>query len=211
MLTEARAHVTRRALAPVLVLVAGLTLVVACGSGVRQADAPASTTVVGTGGDTVLVPPTAGPRTVPAGEDPSGVLGDDPELNELAQACFGGDLFACDTLFTRTEVDSDLEAYSQTCGGRIEAQPGAPGCADRFDAPPPDPEPPGALGDDAALDALADDCFGGDLGACDDLYLQADVGSDYESYGSTCGGRLTLGSDGGCESQFGGGTSAGSG
>ena len=57
-------------------------------------------------------------------------------LHELAQACFEGDLFACDTLFLRTEVGGDLEAYSQTCGGRIERQDGAPGCADRFDLPP---------------------------------------------------------------------------
>lgn len=59
------------------------------------------------------------------------------------------------------------------------------------------------LGDDAELDVLAQECFGGDPGACDDLFLESDVGSDYEAYGSTCGGRLALGSDGGCESQFG--------
>ena len=58
-------------------------------------------------------------------------------------------------------------------------------------------------GDDAELDVLAQECFGGDPGACDDLFLESDVGSDYEAYGSTCGGRLALGSDGGCESQFG--------
>ena len=45
-------------------------------------------------------------------------------------------------------------------------------------------------GDDEALNALADDCYGGDMGACDDLFLQAEVGSDYEDYGNTCGGRM---------------------
>ena len=28
------------------------------------------------------------------------------------------------------------------------------------------------------------------MGACDDLYLDSDFGSDYEDYGATCGGRL---------------------
>lgn len=155
------------------------------------------------GADTVLVPPTAPPLEVPGGEDPSELLGEDPELDALARACFDGDLFACDTLFLRTEVASDLEAYAQTCGGRIERPTGAPACAARFDAPEPDAEPPGALGADAELDTLADDCFGGDIGACDDLYLRSPVDSPYEAYGATCGGRLALPSDGGCESQFG--------
>ena len=86
---------------------------------------------------------------------------------------------------------------------RIERQDGAPRCAERFHAPTPEPEAPGDLGDDAELDALSQSCFGGDAGACDDLYLQSPVDSAYEHYGATCGGRLALPSDGGCESQFG--------
>ena len=187
-------------------LAAGVALLVValagCGSGVVEAG-PATTTTEPRGTDTVLVPPTSVPLAVPDGEDPSALLGDDAELDDLAEACFDGDLFACDTLFQRTEVGSDLEAYALTCGGRIEPQEGAPGCAERFDTPAPDPEAPGDLGDDAELDALAQSCFGGDVGACDDLYLQSPVDSPYEAYGATCGGRLALPSDGGCESQFG--------
>jgi hypothetical protein len=44
-------------------------------------------------------------------------------------------------------------------------------------------------GDDAELDALWDACADGDLGACDDLYLQSPVGSTYEAFGDSCGGR----------------------
>lgn len=174
----------------------------ACGSGVQGRDAVAVTTTT-PGADTVLVPPEPAPVDVPAGEDPSALLGEDPELDELAQACFDGDLFACDTLFLRTEVGSELEAYSQTCGGRIERQDGDPGCAERFSVAVPDAEPPGELGADAELDALAASCFEGDAGACDDLYLRSPVDSAYEAYGATCAGRLALASDGGCESQFG--------
>lgn len=190
-----------RAALPVVVALTAVVGSPACGSGVQERAVAPTTTSLDPGA--VLVPPTTPPREVPEGEDPSALLGEAPELDALARACFEGDLFACDTLFLRTEVASDLEAYAQTCGGRIERESGAPGCAARFDAPAPDAEAPGELGADAELDALAGDCFGGDIGACDDLYLRSPVDSPYEAYGATCGGRLTLPSDGGCESQFG--------
>ena len=37
--------------------------------------------------------------------------------------------------------------------------------------------------------ALRDECAGGDFPACDDLYFRADLGSDLEKFGSTCGGK----------------------
>ncbi|SFK30364.1 hypothetical protein [Geodermatophilus ruber] len=52
------------------------------------------------------------------------------------------------------------------------------------------------------LDQLADDCADGSLAACDDLYLQADVGSAYEEYGSTCGGRAQEELRGRCAALF---------
>ena len=139
---------------------------------------------------------------IPAGQDPEQILGDDEELNDLAEACFDGDMFSCDILFNRTEVDSDLETYSQTCGGRIDEVDGAPGCAEEFDAEPPDPQQPGDLGSDSAFDDLADECFDGDFGACDELFLESDVDSAYEAYGSTCGGRLEVEVSGGCDTLF---------
>jgi hypothetical protein len=53
-------------------------------------------------------------------------------------------------------------------------------------------------GDDPELDALWDDCAAGDDMACDDLWLTAPFGSDYESFGSTCGERESSDQFGGC-------------
>ena len=52
-----------------------------------------------------------------------------------------------------------------------------------------EPTPPGDLGDDADLDALAAECFDGDVAACDQLFFESPAGSDYEAYGDSCGGR----------------------
>ena len=50
---------------------------------------------------------------------------------------------------------------------------------------------PGTLGSDAVLDGYAQSCFGGDLGACDDLAARSAPMSEYETYAATCGGRVT--------------------
>lgn len=42
-------------------------------------------------------------------------------------------------------------------------------------------------GDDSGLDGLWDACAAGDLGACDELYLSAGWGTEYEEFGATCG------------------------
>jgi hypothetical protein len=44
-------------------------------------------------------------------------------------------------------------------------------------------------GDDAELDALWDSCADGDDAACDQLYLESPLGSAYEAFGDSCGGR----------------------
>ena len=49
---------------------------------------------------------------------------------------------------------------------------------------------------------LAEDCQDGDLDACDSLYLQTPVGSDYEQYGQTCGGRTDEEFYGTCAEEF---------
>jgi hypothetical protein len=48
---------------------------------------------------------------------------------------------------------------------------------------------PDDLGDDPALDELAQECYDGDMQACDDLYAQSEADSLYELYGGTCAGR----------------------
>jgi hypothetical protein len=48
-----------------------------------------------------------------------------------------------------------------------------------------------ALPDDVAidLDDLAGDCVGGDMLACDMVYMYSDIGSEEEALGASCGGR----------------------
>ena len=50
---------------------------------------------------------------------------------------------------------------------------------------------PRKRGDDATLDALYDQCAAGSGQACDDLFNRSPVGSDYEAFAITCGGRTT--------------------
>lgn len=62
------------------------------------------------------------------------------------------------------------------------------------DAPPPTTDSlaftePIGRGDDPALDALWDRCAAGSGAACDELFAQAPLGSDYETFGLTCGER----------------------
>jgi hypothetical protein len=59
----------------------------------------------------------------------------------------------------------------------------------------------GGVGTD--LSELRDDCDGGDMSACDDLFRRAPVGSDDEFFGNTCGLRTEVPLQGGCASQFG--------
>jgi len=208
---------TRRLL---VVLAAAFVLVLAaCGEGVEEiggggggdvtvatadtkpdtTDDTTATTAADDGGDDVVVD-----GDIPPGQDPRNILGDDAALNDLANQCFEGDMGACDDLFAQTPVDSDLEAYSQTCGGRIDEVDGAPNCVARFGGGEPvEPEDFG----DAQFNRLAQQCFDGDLGACDDLFFQTPIDSAGEEYGSTCGGRLTDGVSGSCEETLGSSTS----
>jgi hypothetical protein len=47
----------------------------------------------------------------------------------------------------------------------------------------------GGYGEDAVLDALWDACAAEDWEACDDLYRDSPLGSEYEEFGDTCGYR----------------------
>lgn len=65
-----------------------------------------------------------------ATQKPAG-LGGDPALDLLAEACHGGDMSACDDLFTVSDVGSDYEEYGDTCAGRRDGGAWAM-CADVF-------------------------------------------------------------------------------
>ena len=49
--------------------------------------------------------------------DPEG-LGEDPVMDRYARNCHDGDMEACDTLFRKSERDSEYETYGGTCAGR---------------------------------------------------------------------------------------------
>ncbi len=44
-------------------------------------------------------------------------------------------------------------------------------------------------GDDPVLDGLSDRCVSGDMAACDELWWMSPPGSEYETFGDTCGNR----------------------
>ncbi|MGY1619483.1 hypothetical protein ACI797_22300 [Geodermatophilus sp. SYSU D00691] len=132
------------------------------------------------------------PGAVATGEPaaPTG-LGDDPYLDERAQACHDGTMHACDELYARSPSGSAYEQYGLTCGGRVKAYE-VYACSDlggtAVSTSP--PSSPAGLGDDPGLDGYAQRCHDGLLDACDDLYQLSDPMSDYERYGITCGGRV---------------------
>jgi S1-C subfamily serine protease len=126
---------------------------------------------------------------LPARPDAAWTYGDDPELDGLWDACEDGDLEACNELYWRSPVGSEYEAYGATCG---RSGTGWGSCADELEPFPwPDdvPSSSATYGEDPELDGLWDACEAGDLAACDELYLVGPYGSDYETFGSTCGER----------------------
>ena len=61
---------------------------------------------------------------------------------------------------------------------------------------------PTGLGDEPALDELAEQCHAGAMTACDDLYFEAEIDSEYEEYGDTCAGRRSGGAWAMCADVF---------
>jgi hypothetical protein len=81
-------------------------------------------------------------------------------------------------------LGSDLgRSVGQEISQSMQASPGGP--VEEFP-----PVAPGELGRDAALNQYAQSCFAGDLQACDELWFEAPPLSQYEDYGTTCGGRV---------------------
>ena len=80
------------------------------------------------------------------------------------------------------ELGDELLAAADTCG--VD-----PGAFEPIDGPAA-LEPGTRYGDNPVLDELYDACEAGDGAACDQLYEQSEIGSDYETFGFTCGGRF---------------------
>jgi len=67
---------------------------------------------------------------------------------------------------------------------------------------PPATQQPTGLGDDQELNQFAQECYDGDMASCDALYLIADQGTPYETYGVTCAGRQAEDASSLCEESF---------
>lgn len=138
-----------------------------------------------------------------------------PDSDRLYNQCAGGDPQACEELYQTSDAGSSDERFGETCGGRTdgtvecaEADMTSPANSWTGDAnddsavqtgPAPlaidDPngcmltacEEGAAFGDNSRLDNLYTACEGGNMDACDDLFLLSNVGSEYEEMGATCG------------------------
>jgi hypothetical protein len=63
-------------------------------------------------------------------------------------------------------------------------------------------EPGSTYGDNPALDALWDACQAGAMASCDELYSTSEIGSEYETFGATCGQQEPNSSGGTCDIPF---------
>jgi hypothetical protein len=63
-------------------------------------------------------PPPTDERGIPSATVRPDGLGNDPDLDELAQECYDGDMNSCDRLYEEAELDSLYGLYGGTCAGR---------------------------------------------------------------------------------------------
>ena len=115
--------------------------------------------------------------------------GDNATLDALWDACAAENWQACDDLYMQSPVGSEYESFGDTCGNKTE---GTQLCVEELGGGAV-PSEANAYGDDATLDALWDACTAENWQACDDLYMQSGVGTEYEAYGDTCGNKYTAG------------------
>ncbi|GIG26138.1 DUF4190 domain-containing protein [Cellulomonas denverensis] len=119
------------------------------------------------------------------------------ELDRLWDGCAAGVMADCDDLYYESDYDSPEEEFAETCGGITTYSGGScylleeQDTTDDGDTGTGTSVEPDTYGDDPELDALWDACEAGDGQACDDLYWESPLGSDYEDFASTCGNRTT--------------------
>ena len=101
--------------------------------------------------------------------------GDNAYLDNLYDQCADGNDQACNDLYFQSFAGSEYESFALTCGGR-DCDITTLGI-------------PMNYGDDNYLDDLYDSCADGDDWACQLLWEESPVDSEYESFALTCGGR----------------------
>lgn len=140
-------------------------------------------------------PTTAAPTiSVPPTSSPAG-YGDDPMLDGLWDQCADGDMVACDDLWYEADFDSEYYDFANTCGETAEASYGM--CEYGLGSGTGSGEA-SSYGDDPILDELWDACEGGDFEACDELWWDTPIGSEYELFAESCGGRTDESASGTC-------------
>ncbi len=127
-------------------------------------------------------------------------FGDNSGFDVLWVACEDEVYDACDDLYLSAPIDTGYEAFGSTCGGRTDELVG--GCAAEFGADEGGDFDAEAFGDDPGNDALYVACDDGDLNACDVLFFNSALGSEYELLASSCGGRRDSGFDVSCAESF---------
>lgn len=136
-------------------------------------------------GSSPSTPPTASAPTSAA----EGEYGSDPTLDRLYDSCKDGNNGDCDSLYWQAPLGSGYEDYGRSCAGR-QRPDGSLTCEGSGSANPPSASAsPDAYGSDPELDRLQDSCAGGNNADCDSLYWRSPLGSDYEEFGRSCGGR----------------------
>ena len=126
-------------------------------------------------------------------------LGDDVELNDLAQRCHEGGVIACDVLYMLAPGAPSYETYADTCAGRQD-EGTSRFCGRMAGFPDPEGDLSAVPSDAPNLRRCARACWAGDMAACD---IVAKPGSDpvAADIGSSCGGRQDVGL-GDCVSAF---------
>lgn len=141
-------------------------------------------------GGTVTPADLSAPLGEPGAAD---ALGTDEVQGELARACEQGDLRSCDDLYQRGAVGSSYESFAFACGARLDPPPAAgqaPNCRLRSIGHVAVAGPGLPRGESPTLDGLAEACGAlNGVEACDTLFRQAPQGTEYASYGVTCGYR----------------------
>ena len=104
-------------------------------------------------------------------------------------------MVACDDLWYESDYDSEYYDFANTCGETAEASYGM--CEYGLGSGTGSGEA-SSYGDDPILDELWDACEGGDFEACDELWWDTPIGSEYELFAESCGGRTDESASGTC-------------
>jgi actin-like ATPase involved in cell morphogenesis len=122
----------------------------------------------------------------------------------LLVSCSDGSMADCDSLWGGTPSGSQLEAFAETCGYRDIAGGHNASCVEDFGADGAGATMATTSTSTAEYAADQASCLGGDMAACDNLYVGTPSGSMLDTMANTCGGLVPNGTHSGdCEETYG--------